>query len=86
MPMKNPPHPGGVLLRQCIEPLGLSTPRLQRPSALPVQPYLSWSTASAAFPLKWPFVYPKFSAGTPKVGSCNRRSMILLMCARTASS
>jgi addiction module HigA family antidote len=22
--MKNPPHPGGVVLRQCIEPLGLS--------------------------------------------------------------
>ena len=24
MPMKNPPHPGGVVRRQCIEPLGLS--------------------------------------------------------------
>lgn len=24
MPMKNPPHPGGTVLRQCIEPLGLS--------------------------------------------------------------
>ena len=24
MSMKNPPHPGGVVLRQCIEPLGLS--------------------------------------------------------------
>jgi addiction module HigA family antidote len=24
MPMKNPPHPGGVVLRQCIEPLDLS--------------------------------------------------------------
>jgi addiction module HigA family antidote len=24
MPMKNPPHPGGVVLCQCIEPLGLS--------------------------------------------------------------
>ena len=24
MIMKNPPHPGGVVLRQCIEPLGLS--------------------------------------------------------------
>jgi addiction module HigA family antidote len=22
--MKNPPHPGGFILRQCIEPLGLS--------------------------------------------------------------
>jgi antitoxin HigA-1 len=24
MPMKNPPHPGGFILRECIEPLGLS--------------------------------------------------------------
>src|SRR6201996_840723 len=24
MPMKNPPHPGSVVLEECIEPLGLS--------------------------------------------------------------
>jgi antitoxin HigA-1 len=24
MPMKNPPHAGGFVLRQCIEPLGLT--------------------------------------------------------------
>jgi addiction module HigA family antidote len=24
MPMKNPPHPGGVVLDACIEPLGLT--------------------------------------------------------------
>ncbi len=24
MPMKNPPHPGGLVLRQCIEPLDLT--------------------------------------------------------------
>jgi addiction module HigA family antidote len=24
MPMKNPPHPGGFVLRQCIEPLGMT--------------------------------------------------------------
>jgi len=24
MPMKNPPHPGAFVFRQCIEPLGLS--------------------------------------------------------------
>ena len=24
MPMKSPPHPGGVVLRECIEPLGLT--------------------------------------------------------------
>jgi antitoxin HigA-1 len=24
MAMKNPPHPGGMVLRECIEPLGLT--------------------------------------------------------------
>ena len=24
MPRKNPPHPGGLVLRRCIEPLGLT--------------------------------------------------------------
>lgn len=24
MAMKNPPHPGGIVRRQCLEPLGLS--------------------------------------------------------------
>lgn len=24
MPMKNPPHPGSMVMRQCIEPLGLT--------------------------------------------------------------
>jgi addiction module HigA family antidote len=24
MPMQNPPHPGGIIRRQCLEPLGLS--------------------------------------------------------------
>jgi len=27
MTMKNPPHPGGVVLRQCIQPLGLTITR-----------------------------------------------------------
>ena len=32
MPMKNPPHPGGFVLRQCIEPLGLSITERRRRS------------------------------------------------------
>lgn len=27
MPMQNPPHPGGIVRRQCLEPLGLSVTR-----------------------------------------------------------
>lgn len=28
--MRNPPHPGGVVKRQCLEPLGLSVARAAR--------------------------------------------------------
>ena len=27
MAMRNPPHPGGIIRRQCLEPLGLSVTR-----------------------------------------------------------
>ena len=27
MAMRNPPHPGGIVKRQCLEPLGLSVTR-----------------------------------------------------------
>ena len=27
MAMVNPPHPGGIVRRECLEPLGLSVPR-----------------------------------------------------------
>ncbi len=30
MAMRNPPHPGGVVRRQCLEPLGLSVTRAAR--------------------------------------------------------
>jgi addiction module HigA family antidote len=30
MSMKNPPHPGGILRRQCLEPLGLSVTEAAR--------------------------------------------------------
>jgi addiction module HigA family antidote len=30
MAMRNPPHPGGIVRRQCLEPLGLSVTRAAR--------------------------------------------------------
>ncbi len=30
MAMRNPPHPGGIVKRQCLEPLGLSVARAAR--------------------------------------------------------
>jgi plasmid maintenance system antidote protein VapI len=42
MPMKNPPHPGGAVLRDCIEPLGLSITDTQRSLGFPALRYQSW--------------------------------------------
>jgi plasmid maintenance system antidote protein VapI len=39
MPMKNPAHPGGFVLRQCIEPLGLTI--TQAATALGVRDHFS---------------------------------------------
>ena len=52
MPIKNPPHPGGFVLRQCIEPLGLTITA----AALGVtRTTLSeLVTRTAGFPPKWP--------------------------------
>jgi hypothetical protein len=45
MPMKNPPYPGGFVLRQCIEPLGVTITQLRRRRlALPAPRRPSWST------------------------------------------
>jgi hypothetical protein len=33
MPMKKPPHPGGVVMRECIEPLGLTGLLLETPAS-----------------------------------------------------
>ena len=30
MAMRNPPHPGGIVKRQCLEPLGLTVTRAAR--------------------------------------------------------
>jgi addiction module HigA family antidote len=30
MPMKNPPHPSGIVRRECLEPLGLSVAQAAR--------------------------------------------------------
>jgi hypothetical protein len=65
MPMKNPPMPGFVL-RQCIEPLGLSITAAA--AALGVtRTTLSERTKSAAYRRKWPCAFPRFSAAAPKL-------------------
>ena len=37
MPMQDPPHPGGIVKRQCLEPLGLSVTRAAKGLGVPQQ-------------------------------------------------
>jgi addiction module HigA family antidote len=77
MTMKNPPHPGGVVLRQCIEPLELTI--TDAAEALGV----TRNTLSELVNEKRgisPEMAPK------KAGLCNRRNTTLHRCAAAASS
>ena len=42
MAMHNPPHPGGIVKRQCLEPLGLTVTRAAEGWASPGRPFRSW--------------------------------------------
>src|ERR1700740_813890 len=86
MPMKNPPHPGGFVLRQCIEPLGLSI--TDAAAALGVT-----RTSLSELVNEKRGISPERAVGRPKVsgesaksGLDNRRSMTLPKFTPTASS
>jgi len=72
MPMKNPPHPGGFVLRQCIEPLGLTITQAAAALGVTRTTLSELVTENAASLLKWPSASPKFSAAAPNPGSPNR--------------
>ena len=42
MAMHNAPHPGGIMKRQCLEPLGLTVTRAAGGWALPGRRFRSW--------------------------------------------
>ncbi len=87
MTMKNPPHPGGVVYRQCIEPLGLSI--TDAAAALGV----TRNTLSELVNAKRRGISPEMAVrlskvfgGLKKAGSCNRHSTTLPKCAATGWS
>ena len=86
MPMKNPPHPGGFVLRQCIEPLGLTITDAAAALGVTRTTLSELVNGSAGFLLKWPCDYRRFSEAAPKAGLRSRRSTIWPRSARTALS
>jgi hypothetical protein len=82
--MKNPPHPGGVVLRQGIEPLGLTITGAAE--ALGVTRNTLSELVNGRrriYPPKWPRDCPRFSAAPSKAGLCNRHSATLHKSAAT---
>ena len=71
MPMKNPPHPGKVVLEECIKPLGLSITEAAEGLGV-TRATFGWSMAAAGFPRKWPFVCRRRSGAARKAGSVSR--------------
>jgi len=53
MPMKNPPYPGGVVFRQCIEPLGLTITDAADALGVTRNTLSELVNGSAGFPRKW---------------------------------
>src|SRR6266852_4926540 len=86
MPMKNPPHPGGFVLRQCIAPLGLTITDAAAALRVTRTTLSELVNGSAEFPLKWPCACPRSSEAAPKAGSRSRRSTTLPRSAPIASS
>jgi len=86
MAMKNPPHPGGLVLRQCIEPLGLSI--TQAATALGVtRTTLSELVNGNAVSLrKWPCAYRKCSGEARKAGLRSKLTTNFSGCRPAASS
>ncbi len=54
MLMKNPPHPGGFVLRQCIEPLGLTITEAAAALGVTRTTCRNWCMDTVGFLRKWP--------------------------------
>jgi plasmid maintenance system antidote protein VapI len=68
MPMKNPPHPGGVVLDECIEPLGLTITEAAQALGVTRVTLSELVNGRRAFLPRWLFGCPRPSAVAPRVG------------------
>jgi addiction module HigA family antidote len=77
MPMKNPPHPGGFVLRQCIEPLGLSITNAATALGVTRTTLSELVNEKRGISPEMAVRLSKVSVAAPKAGLCSRRSTIL---------
>ena len=86
MTMKNPPHPGGVVLRQCIEPLGLSITDAAEALGVTRNTLSELVNCKRGISPEMAVRLAKVSAARRKAGFCNRRNTTLRTSGATGSN
>jgi len=86
MPMKNPPHPGGFVLRQCIEPLGLTITDAAAALGVTRTTLSELVNGKRGISRRWPCDSQKFSAAALPPGSPSKRTTTSPTSAPTASN
>jgi addiction module HigA family antidote len=76
MPMKNPPHPGGFVFRQCIEPSGLSITEAAAALGVPRTTLSELVNEKRGISPEMAVRLSKVSAAALKAGLCNRPTTI----------
>ena len=76
MAMHNPPHPGGIIRRQCLEALDLSVTETAKGLGVTRQALSDLINGKAGFRLIWQFVYRRHSAQAQRRGSVCKWLMI----------
>jgi hypothetical protein len=75
VPMQNPPHPGRIILQECLEPLGISITQAAQKLGVSRIPSRNSLVAAAVFPRRWPFGSRKHPAASRRSGRGYRCSM-----------
>jgi antitoxin HigA-1 len=82
--MKNPPHPGGVVFRQCIEPLGLTIADVAEALGVTGNTLSELVNGKRGISPEMAVRLSKVSAEPKKAGLCNRLSTTLRRSGATA--
>jgi addiction module HigA family antidote len=83
MTMKNPPHPGLVVLQECVEPLGLTITDAAEALGVTRNTLSELVNGKGGISPEMACGSPRFSAAPSKVGWCNRLSTTFCKCGGT---
>ena len=76
MAMRNPPHPGGIVRRQCLDPLSLSVTEAAKGLGVTRQALSDLVNGKAGTLLIWQFAFRRSSVRVQRPGSGYKWRMI----------